>query len=280
MKLKLFMRNALYLTTVLGFVAAMPGTEAVAGDKKTAQQALDQRAAQMQADGTVPNCHSLYNIRQRKLNPGEITREITSVDELRRLLISGRYDSRIIVLLGSRPDKMAQCLHKHELSYYQLATNPTYIGITGAYSWGQTCFTTGGGYTNYNADGSVTRTEPCARDIDPKKTKIVRSKYNGLAVAYLLLYDKEKVLSLYKDWKDYCARTSQAFLSYPQKLIENPGSRFSDTPCMQYYPDVSDEYIRAFRQMAINQVSKYSKGGPYFEADDAIPFSRPVIPGY
>lgn len=270
-----FVRKTRLLTSVVtSFAIAMLGPVAVAADKGEAQKALDRRAAQMQADGTVPNCYR-PDMRKQKVNPGEITGEITSVDELRRSLISGRYDAKLVILLGSRPDKLAQCLQEHRsVAYYQLAENPTAsIGIRGAYSFGETCFETGGRQTTYMPNGSAVTTAPCARLIDPKKTEYVQSKYNGSAVAYLAFYEKAK------DWRNShsCGLKAEDFRKYLRAFSEryfnkksaSYGSDFSETPCMQYYPEVWDEYIETFRQMAIKEVPRYSKVVFYSEADDA-----------
>lgn len=210
-----FARKTRLLTSVAAsFAVALLGTGAVAGDKQKAQKAIDQWAAQMQADGVVNPCSEMEDGKGDADKDGQIATE----GELKRLLLSGLYTAKSCTILGSQPEKFPAAFQQRRLRYFALSTTPNArIVISKTYAHGDSWFKVGstGSFDEYR------------KDYDPAKDKRVKSSYTGFANSYVILTPATGD-PLNKESRNYCEEKRKADIAYNRIYI--------DTKCLRLFP--------------------------------------------
>lgn len=257
---------------IASFAIAIVGHAAAATDKATVQKALDQRAAQMQADGTVQYCNVNidygFSEHDRKIAYDSSTpREIVNTDELRRLSVTGRYKTQLVLLIGSRPMDPPKCFLDKRLTFYRLAIRPNVnIGIRSAYFYGKRCYDLGSTTTTLMPNGSSIKSTPCIVADDDKRSKYVKSRYVGAVAAYLIL------MPVAPDYMTKnCPKELEGLLSTIRALSVNKGKTMSyNDPCLQLHPEWWDDYIRTYVEQATNLMSESYTDN----------FEVPLVPNY
>ena len=217
-----------------------PGTKAHAGDKQKAQRAIDQLATQMQADGTVTysdNCGRIYfEESQYHIAKGG---KLKSEQELRHLILSGRYEAQLCVSRGSLPARLTEFYDKKRLFYFPMAINNlAQIVITRDYSFRET----------WQHTGSIASYDIYRKYFDPNKTKYVKATYSGTVAAYIVLIPFMREQYKSEPTKIEFCKTMH------DRLVH--AAYFSDTfaPCLSVYPDAIDEFLGVLKSRAAEEV--------------------------
>lgn len=236
---------------LLGGCAEMQAQKA----REAAQKEVDQWAARLQADGTVLPCQALtgppyyggsypdpLTYVLDKGDPAKPGQMIASVNELRRLLLTGRYATETCLLRGSQPAKFAEALKKGNLTYFPLeTTSNANVTVKKQYLSGTSSKIIGSeDAKSYNADGSsYHRLQYSSEDSYGE----VSSSYAGASASYLIVYSAKKselayglVFETEKKQADYCAR--------------NHSQRRYSARCLKFYPLDFDNFLIDIKKQA------------------------------
>ena len=222
-----FIRKARLSTAVAAlFAVSLLGTEAVAGDKQKAQEAIGRLVTQMQADGAVIPCSEM----KEGDGDGDETKDgqVASEGELKRLLLSGGYTAKSCIILGSQPEKFPTAFQKKRLKYFPLRTTPNVqIVISKTYSQGDSWFKVGstGSFDMYR------------KQYDPGRDKSVTSSYVGFANSYLILMPSVGD-PLSSESREYCDEKRKSDITYNRIYI--------DSKCLRLYPQDWDRFRTEF----------------------------------